>query len=278
MMNPQAPDTVERLNQVCLDVRKSIIELAHLAGKNSAHLGGSLSAVEILTTLYHVFVRRGENLEERDRVIVSKAHASLAQYCVLASCGVLTKEEIKTFEQNGSQYTVHAHQNIAKGLEFSGGSLGLGLSYAVGVAYALRERQSSANVYVLVGDGEIDEGIVWEALLFAKHHRLSNLTVIVDHNHLQADGSVEDVLNTANLAEKFRAFGFDTQEVDGHDVTALMAAYTQSNPQSPRAIIAETVKGKGVSFMEHKYNWHYAVLTEGKYQKAMAELNRRDPK
>jgi transketolase len=110
--------------------------------------------------------------------------------------------------------------------------------------------------------------------LFAKHHRLSNLTEIVDHNHLQADGFVEDILDTANLAEKFRAFGFDTQEVDGHDVTALMAAYTQSNPQSPRAIIAETVKGKGVSFIEHKYNWHYAELTERRYQKAKAELSR----
>ena len=275
MIDRNDPNIIDKLKTISLDVRRQIIELAYHAGKNSAHSGGSLSAVEILTTLYHVFLKREDNdFENRDRVIISKAHASLVQYCVLETYGLLSKDEISHFEENGSKYTVHAHKDLQKGLEFSGGSLGLGISYAVGVAYALKEKQSSAHVYVLIGDGEANEGIVWEALMFAKHNKLSNLTVIVDHNHLQADGFVEDVLDTTDLASKFRAFGFSTQEVDGHNVSELIEAYTNKSMELPNAIIAETVKGKGVSFMENKYNWHYTVLTEGKYKKDMAELNK----
>jgi len=275
MIDKKDPQLKEKLDEIALNVRKQIIQLAFHAGNNSAHCGGSLSAVEILTTLYHCFVKfNGKDGEERDRVIISKAHASLLQYCVLESCGILTKEEISHFEENGSKYTVHAHLDIAKGLEFSGGSLGLGLSYAVGVAYALKQKQSKANIYVLIGDGEANEGIVWEALMFAKHNKLSNLTVIVDRNHLQADGFTEEVLDTTNMAEKFRAFGFETKEVDGHDVIQLVSAFSHRSDEFPNAIIAETIKGKGISFMENKYNWHYAVLPEKKYQKAMEELNR----
>lgn len=265
---------MNELESICHNIRVNIIELAYRAGKNSAHCGGSLSAVEILATLYHKYLKwDSADLENRDRVIISKAHASLVQYCVLESVGRLTKEELYTFEQNGSHYTVHAHKDIEKGLEFSGGSLGLGISYAVGVAYALKEKGSSARVYVLLGDGECDEGLVWEALMFAKHNALSNLTVIVDHNHLQADGFVEDVLDTSNLADKFRAFGFDTKEVDGHSIEELSEAYKHPSETQPNAVIAETVKGKGISFMENKYNWHFTVLPEGKYKKAMNELN-----
>ena len=265
---------MNELERVCHNIRVNIIELAFRAGKNSAHCGGSLSAVEILATLYHKHLKwDANNLDNRDRVIISKAHASLVQYCVLESVGRLTKEELYTFEQSGSHYTVHAHKDIEKGFEFSGGSLGLGMSYAVGVAYALKEKGAKARVYVLLGDGECDEGIIWEAMMFAKHNALSNLTVIVDHNHLQADGFVEDVLDTSNRADKFRAFGFNTIELDGHSIDALSEAYSNPSETVPTAIIAETVKGKGVSFMENKYNWHFTVLPEGKYKKAMAELN-----
>ena len=265
---------MNELEKICHDIRVNIIELAYRAGKNSAHCGGSLSAVEILATLYHKHLNWDvDDLDNRDRVIISKAHASLVQYCVLESKGLLTHEELYTFEQSGSYYTVHAHKDIEKGFEFSGGSLGLGMSYAVGVAYAQKEKGSKARVYVLLGDGECDEGIVWEALMFAKHNSLSNLTVIVDHNHLQADGFIEEVLDTSNLADKFRAFGFNTIELDGHSIEALSEAYSKPSETAPTAIIAETVKGKGVSFMENKYNWHFTILPEGKYKKAMAELN-----
>ena len=268
---------MKELEKICHDIRVNIIELAYRAGKNSAHCGGSLSAVEILTTLYHKHLNWDVNdLDNRDRVIVSKAHASLVQYCVLESKGLLSREELYTFEQSGSHYTVHAHKDIQKGFEFSGGSLGLGMSYAVGVAYALKEKGSKARVYVLLGDGECDEGIIWEAMMFAKHNALSNLSVIVDHNHLQADGFVEEVLDTANLAEKFKAFGFHAIELDGHSIDALSKAYSNPSEEGPTAIIAETIKGKGVSFMENKYNWHFTVLPEGKYKKAMTELNSKD--
>lgn len=268
---------MNELERVCHNIRVNIIELAYRAGKNSAHCGGSLSAVEILATLYHKHLNWcADDLDNRDRVIISKAHASLVQYCVLESVGRLTNDELYTFEQSGSHYTVHAHKNIVKGLEFSGGSLGLGMSYAVGVAYALKEKESKARVYVLLGDGECDEGIIWEAMMFAKHNVLSNLTVIVDHNHLQADGFVEEVLDTANLADKFRAFGFHTIEVDGHSIDELSEAYQKPSSDAPTAIIAETVKGKGISFMENKYNWHFTVLPEGKYNKAKAELKAKE--
>jgi transketolase len=261
------------LEKICHDIRLNIIELAYRAGKNSAHCGGSLSAVEILATLYHRYLKWDvTDLENRDRVIISKAHASLVQYCVLESVGRLTKEELYTFEQSGSRYTVHAHKDIEKGLEFSGGSLGLGMSYAVGVAYALKEKGSNARVYVLLGDGECDEGIVWEALMFAKHNALANLIVIVDHNHLQADGFIEDVLDTTNLADKFKAFGFQTIELNGHSIDELSEAYKNLSETMPTAIVAETTKGKGISFMENKYNWHFTVLPEGKYKKALTEL------
>ncbi len=264
---------MNNIEKICHDVRVNIIELAYRAGQNSAHCGGSLSLVEVLTTLYHRYLNwNPSDLENRDRVIISKAHASLVQYCVLASKGILTEEELYTFEQNGSHYTVHAHKDIKKGFEFSGGSLGLGISYAVGVAYALKEKGSTARVYAILGDGECDEGIVWEALMFAKHNTLSNLTVIVDHNHLQADGFVEDVLDTANLADKFRSFGFHTVELNGHSIDELSEAFAHPSDTLPTAIIAETIKGKGVSFMENKYNWHFTVLPEGRYKKAMAEL------
>lgn len=261
------------LDIICKEIRKGIIERSYTAGKNSAHVGGSLSAVEILAVLFHNVLRRDiDDFCNRDRFILSKGHASLALYCALESAGLLTKEEVDTFEQNGSHYTAHAKKDITKGLEFSGGSLGLGMSYAVGVAEALKEKGSPARVFVLLGDGECNEGIIWESLMFAKHRSLNNLTVIVDHNHLQADGPIETVLDTKDIAAKFTAFGYNTQTVDGHNTAEIKAAFDNLMKGTPNAIIAETVKGKGVSFMENKTNWHFASLPESKYKKAMSEL------
>lgn len=261
------------LETVCKDIRKGIIERSFTAGKNSAHVGGSLSAVEVLAVLFHQVLKRNKNdFANRDRFILSKGHASLALYCTLESAGLLTKEEVDTFEQNGSHYTAHAKKDVSRGLEFSGGSLGLGMSYAVGVAEALKEKGSAARVFVLLGDGECNEGIIWESLMFAKHRSLDNLTIIVDHNHLQADGPIETVLDTKDLAAKFTAFGYNTLTVDGHNTDELQAAFNNLAEGTPNAIIAETVKGKGVSFMENKTNWHFASLPENKYKKAMSEL------
>lgn len=263
---------MNELERICHGIRVSIIERTYLAGKNCAHVGGSLSAVEILAVLYHKVLKRPKDIELRDRFVLSKGHASLALYCALESVGLLTKEEVDTFEQNGSHYTAHAKKDSAKGLEFSGGSLGLGTSYAVGVAHALKMKKNPARVYVLLGDGECNEGLVWEAMMYAKHQNLDNLTVIVDHNHLQADGPIEIVMNTDSLAEKFSAFGFSTQVVDGHSIDSLLNAFVYRTEGKPKAIIAETVKGKGISFMESKTNWHFASLSENRYNKAITEL------
>lgn len=263
-----------RYNILANDIRKMIIEAAFTAGKNNAHVGGSLSMVEILIALYFFFVKRDENnLNERDRIILSKAHASLALYCILIKKGLLPENALESFEQNGSKYTVHARREIEKGLEFSGGSLGLGCSYGIGVALALKERKSSSHVYIILGDGECNEGIVWESLMFAKHHNLDNLTIIVDRNHLQADGDTEKIIDTSSLEDKFKAFGFYSRKVNGHSIEDLVEALSSRKAGMPNAIIAETIKGKGVSFIENKSQWHFSYLSENRYKKALSELN-----
>ena len=267
-------ENLQELKQEARDVRRLIIEASYRAGKNCAHVGGSLSMVEILVSLYDIVKRDAELLEDRDRVIISKAHASLALYAVLVKKGLVSEEELMTFEQNGSKYTAHAKKNIAQGLEFSGGSLGLGFSYSVGIAKALKEKSSPAQVFTILGDGECNEGIIWEGLMFAKHNQLDNLTVIVDHNHLQADGKIEEIIDTSSLKDKFTAFGFYTQEVDGHSIEDLQNAFGGRKPEVPNAIIAETVKGKGISFMENKANWHFSALSENRYKKAIDELEK----
>lgn len=261
------------IDGLCNDIRKRIVELSYSAGKNSAHIGGSLSAVEILATLYYrILHTEAKEFDNRDRFILSKGHAALALYCVLESVGLIPTGEIDSFETNGSRFTAHARKDLSLGIEFSGGSLGLGLSYATGMAYACKAKEISARVFTLVGDGECNEGIVWESLLFANHHQLDNLTVIVDCNRLQADGFTRDVLDTGSLEEKFAAFGFHTVSVDGHSVIELEKALLMDAP-GPKAVIARTMKGKGVSFMENKYNWHFASLSEARYKKALQELN-----
>lgn len=263
----------QQLEQFANDIRKDIIHTGFLSGTKGAHFGGSLSMAEILAVLYNSFVSYNINdLEHRDRVVLSKGHAALALYCVLYEKGILTKEELDTFEQNGSYLVAHSKKDLKKGQEFSGGSLSLGLSYAVGVAYACKRKGLENRVYAIVGDGELNEGLCWEAFMFASHYRLDNLTVIIDHNHLQADGAIEDVMNTSPIDGKMRAFGFATHVVDGHSVEQLYEAFCNINTEVPSVIIAETIKGKGVSFIENKAKWHHGSLSESRYIKALEEL------
>lgn len=260
------------LNQDCLKLRQRIIELSYQAGKNGAHVGGSLSLVEILRALMEVLNRDPQKLEERDRLILSKGHGALALYCTLEQKGILTSEEIDTFETNGTDYFAHAKRNVEKGVEFSGGSLSLGLSYAVGVALGCKAKQLDNHIYVIVGDGECDEGLVWESLMAASKYNLDNLTVIVDCNGLQSDGFTKDVMDTSSLSDKFAAFGFDVREVDGHDVVALLNTLEKKTIK-PKTIIAHTVKGKGVSFVENDPKWHHGVMSETLYEQAKEELS-----
>ncbi len=270
MMTTEKKTALEKLAE---DIRLDIIKTGYLSGNKGAHFGGCLSMAEILATLYGGFVHYDLNdLEHRDRVVLSKGHAALCLYCALYEKGLLTKEELDTFEQDGSDLIAHSKRNLAKGQEFSGGSLSLGLSHAAGVAYACKLKNLTNRVYAIIGDGELNEGLVWESLLFASHYKLNNLTILIDHNHLQADGTIEEVMDTAPLKEKLVAFGLDTQEVDGHSVEEIYQALSRPSATRPSAIIAETVKGKGVSFMENKAKWHHGDLNELRYNKALKEL------
>lgn len=227
--------------------------------------------VEILEAVFSELKRDENSLENRDRLILSKGHGALALYCALEQNGFLTTDEIETFESNGTDYFAHAKRNVSKGVEFSGGSLSLGLSYAVGVALACKAKGLHNRVYTIVGDGECDEGLVWESLMAASKYQLDNLTVLVDCNGLQSDGFTKDVMDTAQLSDKFISFGFDADIVDGHDVDALTMAL-RKNVNRPHAIIAQTVKGKGLSFVENNPKWHHGVLTQALYDQAKEEL------
>lgn len=257
----------------CKDIRKRILELAFKAGSNGSHLGGSLSAVEILNTLYHSGFNFNLADETRDRLILSKGHAALALYCVLESVGIITKEDAETFEQNGTTLFAHAKKNISKGIEFSGGSLSLGISYAVGVALACKSKGINNRIFVLLGDGECDEGLVWEAVMSAVNYHLNNLTFIVDCNGLQSDGYTKDVMDHSPLEKKFEGFGCNVVSVNGHSEKEVADAYKVKSNDCPLVIVAHTVKGKGVSFMENLQQWHHGTLTQAQYEQAIEEVN-----
>lgn len=260
------------MNINTLDVRKRILELALKAGPSGAHLGGSLSCVEILSSIYEK-IDTANKSENRDRVILSKGHGALALYCVLEAAGIMTKEEVETFETNGTHLFAHASRNTDKGIEFSGGSLGLGISFAVGVAMACKEKQRNNQIYVIVGDGECDEGIFWESLEAINKYKLDNMTIIVDSNGIQADGPTAQVMDLSPMADKLASFGLDVIEADGHSVEELTKALNIEPKGKAKAVIAHTVKGKGVSFMEDTAAWHHGVVNQKKYDKAMEELN-----
>lgn len=251
-------------------MRKRILELAMKAGSNGAHLGGSLSLVEILNVLYSQDLNLNPIDKARDRIIMSKGHGALALYCMLEKKGLITKEDAESFEQNGTALFAHAKRNIDKGIEFSGGSLSLGFSFAVGVALSCKGLGN--HIYVILGDGECDEGLVWESAMAASHYGLDNMTIIVDCNGLQSDGYTKDVMDSSSLGEKFRAFGCKVYMVDGHCEKALEAVLKEKSEGKPKVIIANTTKGKGVSFLENQPTSHHSVLKEAQYEQAIKEV------
>jgi transketolase len=260
---------------LALRTRRRVLELGLLAGKNGSHQGSGMSIVDILSVLYGGVLQISKaNLSspERDRFILSKGHGAVALYAALEQQGFLTQQETGTFETNGTSYFAHAHRNLARGIEFSGGSLSLGLSFGVGVALSCKRGGLDNRVMVLVGDGECDEGLIWESAMAACNFSLSNLTVIVDCNGMQSDGRKSEIMNHFSDAEKFRAFGFEVAEIDGHQHEAIESALRLRHATRPIAIIANTVKGKGISFMEGNPDWHHGVLTQALFDAAIAEL------
>jgi transketolase len=261
-----------QLKKMCRLVRKDVL----LACEKTftGHVGSAFSLVEILVALYNCVIRGMPDEENRDRVILSKGHAAAALYSVLYRTGRMSKERYESFAQEGTTLGHHPHYEPRIGLEANTGSLGNGLSIAAGMAFAVRSRQNPYRVFAIVSDGETNEGSLWEAAAFAGHHRLSLLNVVVDANEMQALGFTKDIIDQARLAEKWRAFGWHAQEVDGHDIQSLMRAFNAAeNSKMPSVIVANTVKGKGVGFMERNLLWHYRQPRKDECENAIQEID-----
>ncbi len=267
-------ENVKKIVYWSREIRKKCVEMTYKAGRNGGHMGGALSTVEIFAALYSCVanIAPSNSLDEkRDRIIVSKGHCVLSYYSALNLAGFISDQFLDTFETNGTLLHGHPNRNLRWGIEFSAGSLGLGISFAVGVAKSCLLRGYQNRVFVILGDGECNEGIVWESLAFASHHNLYNLTVILDRNKLQLDAPTCEICNMEPFEEKFKAFNFHVEIVDGHNPVALYSELKKRYDR-PNVIIADTIKGKGVSFLENNPACHHYVLKEKEYLQAMEEL------
>jgi transketolase len=271
-------DIIQRIKQMSKRMRKNALAMALAAGANSSHFGSGLSIIEIIATLYGAIMKYDRNnpqWAQRDRFILSKGHGVLGYYSVLAEVGFVPAEDLLTFEKTGSYLVGHPVINREKGIEFSNGSLGMGLSLGIGVALSGKRRKSKYRVYVLIGDGECNEGSIWEAAMAASQFKLDNLVAIIDKNNFQLGGPNREIMSLGDLVAKWSSFGWDVVEVDGHNVGQLYDAFNRLNlPEKPFAIVANTIKGKGVSFAENNNAWHHAVLSKSQYETAMLELDK----
>tara|TARA_A100001015_G_scaffold321643_1_gene453669 strand:+ start:154 stop:981 length:828 start_codon:yes stop_codon:yes gene_type:complete len=267
-------DKVELVKNFAFNLRKNILKMAFEAGSSSSHLGGALSIVEIVSFLFSYQMKidkKNISWEDRDRFILSKGHACLAYYAALAEIGFIDKNELNTFEKDDSNLLGHPVLNKKLGIDFSTGSLGMGLSIAIGLSIAAKKKKKDFKVYVIVGDGENNEGSVWEAAMSAPNFKLNNLCVIIDKNNFQQTGTNKEIMNTESLSEKWKSFGWEVSEANGHDIIELFNFFEKKSPK-PKLLIANTVKGKGISFSENNNDWHHAVLTKNFYEKALNEL------
>ena len=266
---------INELEEISKNVRRNIVEEVY--GANSGHPGSSLSCVEILTVLYFNQMNidpENPKMENRDKLVLSKGHASPALYSVLAQRGYFKTEELKEFRKLGSRLQGHPDVKKLPGIDMSAGSLGQGLSSACGMAIANKLKKNNDRVYCILGDGEIEEGQIWEAAMTASHYKLDNLCVIVDNNNLQIDGKIEDVLSPYPIDKKFESFGFEVFKCNGHNINELNSTFDKAKEikDKPSVIIAKTIKGKGISYMENKAEWHGKAPNEEEYNKAINEL------
>ncbi len=256
------------------NLRKNILKMAYEAGSSSSHLGGALSIVEIMSVLFCLQMKldfKNPTWEERDRFILSKGHACLAYYAALFEIGYLKEEELKTFEKDDSNLLGHPVMNKNLGIDFSTGSLGMGLSIGLGLSLAAKKKKKNFKVYVIIGDGENNEGSIWESAISAPNLNLDNLFVIIDKNNFQQTGTVKEIMNTDSLGNKWESFGWDVSEIDGHDINDIEKFFNNKSSK-PKLLVANTVKGKGISFSENNNDWHHAVLTKNLYEKALKEI------
>jgi transketolase len=271
-----SPPDVSALQALAWELRRDALRMVFGAG--SGHLGGSFSAAELVTALYFHKARidsRNPERDDRDRIFISKGHCAPLYYAALSRAGFFPAEELSTFRRLGSRLQGHPDRLKLPGVEMSSGPLGLGASVSVGCALGLRLRSSPARVYCLLGDGEVQEGIVWEAAMCAAKYSLENLTLILDHNHYQLSGAVEQVMPLEPLQQKWESFGFGVLPVDGHDLEQIVDALDREGGGRPRLILASTTKGKGVSFMEASSAWHGRVPGPEELAAAERELEER---
>lgn len=269
-------ETIDNLKTTAKEVRKMALKLAHIS--NSSHTGGALSMADILTVLYSGVLNitpEDSDSPDRDRLILSKGHCCASLYSILAIRGFLKEEDLMSgYGKDGSLFFTHASHKL-KGVELSTGSLGHGLSISVGLALGAKINKKDYKTYCIIGDGELDEGSNWEAIMFASHNKLDNLCLIIDKNGLQALGETKDILDLNPLKAKFEAFGWNVVEIDGHNYTQLIQAFNAFNEYSehPTVIICKTIKGKGISYMENDNRWHYSAPDQKLLDKALNELN-----
>ena len=266
----------KQLQITACKVRMGVIESTH--GAKAGHPGGSLSAAEIFTYLYFKELNidpKNPKWEGRDRFVLSKGHTTPGLYSVLANRGFFPVEDLPKFRHIDSYLQGHPNMNTVPGVDMSTGSLGQGVSVAVGMALAAKHTGKTNRVYSLLGDGEIQEGQVWEACMAAAHYNLDNLCIVIDNNGLQIDGNIADVMSPYPIVEKLEAFGFNVQAIDGHDFDAIEAAFANAKETKgkPTAIVIKSVKGKGVSYMENDAGWHGKAPNDAEYEQAMNELN-----
>ena len=278
-MNGQnlSPEEIKKLENICKQTRINIVKMVHNA--QSGHIGGALSGVEILNVLYNKSLniptewKNSKDFDKRDRFILSKGHASALLYSVLAQKGIIPESDLMTFRKFGSKLQGHPCCQYLDGIEVATGSLGQGLSIGCGVALGLKLDKNPAQVVVYLGDGELQEGSVWEAFMQASHRKLDNIIAIIDRNGLQIDGETEKIMGLNPLDKKLQAFGWETEIIDGHDLNEIYNAVERAKASNrPYVIIANTVKGKGISFMENNAGWHGKAPNDEQFEAAMTEL------
>tara|TARA_B100001540_G_scaffold315256_1_gene342064 strand:+ start:3791 stop:4624 length:834 start_codon:yes stop_codon:yes gene_type:complete len=267
---------LKKISLFALNCRKNILEMALSAGANSSHFGGALSVIEIISVLFSSIMSIDKNnpqWENRDRFILSKGHGCLAYYAALSELGYISKDELQTFEKDDSNLLGHPVINRKLGIDFSNGSLGMGLSLGIGVAMSGKKRKKTFDVYVILGDGECNEGSVWEAAMAAPNFNLDNLYVIIDKNNFQQTGSNKEIMNSYDLKKKWTSFGWSTEEIDGHNILDIVSFFKKGKKiHKPKALIANTIKGKGFSFSENNNQWHHSVLSKSLYDQGLKEL------
>ena len=259
-------------------LRKKILLMAYTAGSSAAHIGGALSVTEIMSVLYGTIMNFDDNSKEvnsRDRLILSKGHACLALYGSLNLKNLITHEELLTFEKKNSPLLGHPVINQEKGIEFSNGSLGMGLSLGIGTAIGFKKKnQINRKVYVIIGDGECNEGSIWESAMAAPNFNLDNMIVIIDKNNFQQTGTNDEIMKNDYLKLKWENFGWNSYEIDGHDINKLLKVFRlKENNNKPKLVIANTIKGKGIDFTENDNKWHHTILTKSMYEEALKQLD-----